>query len=224
MVKLAIVSAIMVLLTGCVIEKAVQPNTANYSPAAPVAEYPDTYSAGSIYVANRSVDLFHDRTAYRIGDILTINLSERTQSSKDQSTALSKSSSNSLSAPNFLGTAPSINGNEVGIDMSQSRNFAGDGSSDQSNALSGVITVSVVDVLPNGVMKVRGEKWLTLNQGDEYVRLSGLIRIEDVGADNSVDSARVGNARISYAGHGVHDQVNKQGWFDRFFSSEWWPL
>jgi len=212
------------ILSGCVIEQAAQPDTASYAPAIAQKQAPDVHSMGSIYVANRSVDLFHDRTAYRIGDILTVRLSERTRSSKDQSTEFSKSSSNSLTAPTILGQIPTIDGSDVSINSSQSRSFSGEGNSDQGNALSGTITVSVIDVLPNGIMQVRGEKWLTLNQGDEYVRLSGLVRIEDVSASNSVDSNRVANARITYTGKGVHDQANKSGWLDRFFSSEWWPL
>ncbi len=220
----ALIVCVILIISGCVIPPPEQADTMDYAPAIPVPEQPDVYSAGSIYVANRSVDLFHDRTAYRIGDILTINLSERTRSSKDQSTEISKSSSNNLDAPTLLGTVPTLNGNEISIDTAQDRNFSGEGSSDQSNALSGVITVSVVDVMPNGVMKVRGEKWLTLNQGDEYIRLTGLVRIEDVSADNSVNSSRVANARITYTGKGVHDQANRTGWLDQFFSSEWWPL
>jgi len=212
------------LLSGCVIEQAAKPDTEDYAPAIAQNQAPDVDSMGSIYVANRSVDLFHDRTAYRIGDILTVRLSERTRSSKDQSTEFSKSSSNSLTAPTILGQVPSLDGADVSINSSQSRSFAGEGNSDQGNALSGTITVSVIDVRPNGIMQVRGEKWLTLNQGDEYVRLSGLVRIEDVSANNSVDSNRVANARITYTGRGVHDQANKSGWLDRFFSSEWWPL
>jgi len=102
------------------------------------------------------------------------------------------------------------------------RAFDGKASSDQSNSLSGSISVTVSEVLPNGILRIQGEKWLRLNQGDEYIRLTGLVRPQDIGTDNTIPSSKVADARIAYGGTGDFDDVNRQGWLSRFFNSEWW--
>jgi flagellar L-ring protein precursor FlgH len=98
------------------------------------------------------------------------------------------------------------------------QSFSGSGSAAQDNQLSGEITVTVARVLPGGVLQVAGEKRLTLNRGEEQVQISGLVRIDDLGADNSIPSTRVADARIRYSGTGqVADQA-RQGWLSRFFA------
>jgi len=82
----------------------------------------------------------------------------------------------------------------------------------------------VIEVLPNGNLVIRGEKQLTLNQGDEYVQLSGIIRSIDLGPDNKIVSSKVANARITYSGQGLTHDSNKGGWGTRFFLSDKWPF
>ena len=94
--------------------------------------------------------------------------------------------------------------------------FESEAESLQSNSLSGNITVTVTEVLPNGLLVLRGEKWLRLNQGDEYIRLTGLAREEDVSSDNSIVSTKLADARISYSGTGALASSNRQGWASRF--------
>jgi hypothetical protein len=86
--------------------------------------------------------------------------------------------------------------------------FAGEASSNQSNSLSGSIAVQVSRVLPNGNLVVQGEKWIELNQGDEYIRLRGIIRPEDVSPTNTIPSTLVADARISYGGTGALNEAN----------------
>ena len=93
-----------------------------------------------------------------------------------------------------------------------------------SNSLSGNITVTVHDVLPNGVLMVKGEKWLTLNQGDEYIRISGMVRPQDIGSDNTVESTKLADARIAYSGTGSVNDSNVMGWMSRFFIGAIWPF
>ena len=104
------------------------------------------------------------------------------------------------------------------------RDFQGAAEADQSNSLAGSITVTVTEVLPNGVLRIRGEKWLSLTNGDEYIRLTGLVRPQDIQPDNTVASNRIADARFAYGGTGDFDQANQMGWLARFFNSEWWPL
>ena len=102
--------------------------------------------------------------------------------------------------------------------------FSGGGDSDQSNSLSGTITAVVAKVLPNGLLLVQGEKWFQLNRGEEYVRVSGLIRPEDVSGDNTVSSLRLADARIAYSGTGELAQANTAGWLTRFFLGTVFPF
>ena len=95
---------------------------------------------------------------------------------------------------------------------------------EQQNSLRGEITVSVHAVQPNGILEIRGEKWLTLNQGDEYIRLSGLVRADDIQNDNSVSSQRIADARISYAGRGALSDANAAGWLTRLFNHPLFPI
>ena len=90
--------------------------------------------------------------------------------------------------------------------------------------MNGSITVTVAEVLPNGNMIVRGEKWLTLNQGEEYIQISGIVRPQDVRTDNTIFSTLVADARIAYSGKGMLANANSPGWLARFFNSPIWPF
>jgi len=84
--------------------------------------------------------------------------------------------------------------------------------------------VAVHKILANGVLVVRGEKWLTLNQGDEYMRVTGLVRTDDIERDNTISSQRIANARISYAGRGALSDSNSAGWLTRIFNHPLFPI
>jgi flagellar L-ring protein precursor FlgH len=152
--------------------------------------------------------------------VVTVILQETTQASKRAGTSISKESSVGVTPPMLLGkTFP-----KAGIDLSAERGFEGDATSTQQNALSGALTVIVQEVLPNGLLRVAGEKSLTLNQGEEFVRLRGFLRAADIDADNQVSSLRVANARISYSGKGALANANEPGWLTRFFLGPWMPF
>ena len=121
--------------------------------------------------------------------------------------------------PITSGGTPILN-NEFGSDSS----FNGQADSSQSNSLDGSITVSVVDRLANGNLLVAGEKWITLNQGEEFIRVQGIIRPVDIRPDNSIPSTKVADARITYSGKGELANSNKPGWLSRFFNSPWFPF
>jgi flagellar L-ring protein precursor FlgH len=103
--------------------------------------------------------------------------------------------------------------------ISSSSEFAGNGSSNQSNSLTGAIAVQVARVLPNGNLIVQGEKWLALNKGEEFIQLRGIVRPQDISATNTIPSTLVADARISYGGTGVISRANSPGWFSKFFNS-----
>ncbi len=210
-------------LTGCV-SKPPEPDNPYYAPIQPAQMQQPKAVDGAIYQAGAGMDLYGDGRAHRVGDILTIQLTESTQSSKSATTSVSKDNSVSIGAPTVLGQQLSVFGNPLSASAETTSSFDGDGSSDMSNSLNGNITVTVHQILPNGTMLVRGEKWLTLNQGDEYIRISGLVRPQDIGPDNTVESTRLADARISYSGTGATHDANVMGWLARFFISPLWPF
>jgi len=118
----------------------------------------------------------------------------------------------------------SIGGNPFSAELQGTREFQGNGSADQRNALKGVLTAQVISVQPNGNMVIQGRKKLTLNQGDEYVVITGIIRRDDVRADNTISSTRVADAQIAYTGTGALADANSMGWLTRFFHSVIFPF
>lgn len=191
----------------------------------PTAAVPPPPTPGAIYREGYAITLYQDVKARHVGDILTIELVEQTQSSKEASTSTSKSQSIATDAGTLLGAPVVHAGNPIlQNSINASRDFDGAGSSRQRNSLSGNITVTVAEVLPNGNLVVRGEKSLTLNQGDEFIRISGIVRPVDIRPDNSVLSTRVADAKIIYGGRGALADANQQGWLARFFNSPLWPF
>ena len=175
---------------------------------------------GSLYASTQLFTLFQDRRAYRTGDILTVVLDEETRSSKDSGTSIGKNSDVAIGAPT-IGTRTI---DELKASLNADRNFSGEASANQRNSLSGSITVTVAEVMANGVLAIRGEKWLRLNQGDEYIRLRGLVRVDDITDQNRISSQRIANAQITYSGRGSLAEANQPGWLTRFFQSPIFPF
>lgn len=212
-------------LVGCAaIQQHQQMDDAKWAATAPVEQPTAPPADGSIYHDMQNMELFNDSRAHRIGDILTINLVEAMQASKKSETTTSKSDKVNVGAPQVLGQSLRVLGQSANSTLNSANSFDGAGSSTQSNQLSGQLTVTVAQRLSNGNLLVKGEKWLTINQGQELIRISGIVRAQDIGQDNSVDSTRVADARITYTGRGTLDQANTQGWLAKFFNSKWMPF
>lgn len=208
-----------------------KPGDAAYAPVAAPAMMPPPANDGGIfrpgdYHASRGIALYEDSRARHIGDVITVTLSERTTSSKSANTEIKKDNAIGIDAGTVLGTTPSFNDGRYTMEtaIGQNRDFAGEAAADQRNSLQGSITVMIADILPNGLFEVRGEKWLTLNRGEEFIRLRGFVRPDDVLPDNSVPSTKVADVRITYSGTGELAESNRQGWMSRFFNSEYWPF
>ncbi len=181
---------------------------------------PEAEVNGAIYHPGHDVALFENATARHVGDTVTIHLVESTAAQKSSSTSTAKTSKATMSAPVVLGSPISIHGtNILSGSLGNDSSFAGAGDSKQSNSLTGDITVTVIKRSPNGNLLVRGQKWLGINQGKEFVRLQGVIRPVDIAPDNSVASAKVADAKISYGAKGALNDANQPGLLSRFFSS-----
>lgn len=175
--------------------------------------------SGGVFNTATTRSLAADGRAFRPGDTLTITLRETTQASKHADTRFGKSSELSVKPGMLLG-----NPVDIATSAAANRKFDGGGSSSQQNTLHGEITVIVSKVLPGGLLQVRGEKILSLNQGEEVMRLTGYVRPADIDTNNRVSSPRIANARIQYIGKGALSDSNSAGWLTRFLTSPWMPF
>lgn len=220
-------SVALFLLGGCAStnQPPVQANDPSFAPVVPDYPRETIVEDGSLFRPYMANSLYSDVTARRVGDIITVTLSENTQASKSADTSTAKDTNINLDPITGLaGQALNLGGQSVQLGISSARDFTGDAAANQSNSLTGAISVTVVDVLPNNNLVIRGEKWLTLNHGDEYIRLTGIIRPADISPENEIVSTKVANARIQYSGTGTFARAQEKGWLTQFFDSTWWPL
>jgi flagellar L-ring protein precursor FlgH len=186
---------------------------------------PTPRTEGAIYQAGQQMELFSDLKARRVGDVLTIVLNEVTNASKSATTTTAKTTTVANSAPTIFGQSMTVRGRPIlSTTLNGADAFSGAGTSAQSNSLAGSLTVTVMDVQGNGNLVVQGDKTLHLNQGDEFVHISGVVRPADIATNNTVTSDKLADARISYKGKGVVDSSNRMGWLARFFNSAFSPF
>lgn len=206
-------------MSGPRVSEHIQSDDPAYAPVYPDGIKPSQAPTGGIYKTSMGDVFFGDQTASKVGDVLTINLNENTTSTKANTAAISKTSSASIPNPKVLGQTLNMDTDVP----AQTTNFTGNASANQNNSLAGTITVTVYKVYPNGLLAVRGEKWLKLNQGNEYLRFSGVVRKRDISPDNTVESARIADARITYSGTGEVASGSEQGWVSRLLNSREMP-
>ena len=172
---------------------------------------------GGIYKASSNGLFASDIRARDVGDILTVSLLETFSATKSQTAASAKNDSFAVTLPTGLPNmfTGGYDKNAAGLNAGTTRSFSGSGNAAQSNSLTGFLTVMVTRVFDNGNMEIAGQKKLRLNNGDEYVRLTGLIRPEDITANNVVLSNRIADAEIIYVGAGELADSSRQGWLSR---------
>jgi flagellar L-ring protein FlgH len=221
LLTLAVGVALVFLLAGCFGGPRIDNFDATLPQEIPVAQAAN----GAIFHAGFDVALFENATARRVGDTVTINLIESTAAQKSSSTTTAKKTKVDMPGPTLLGLPVTLGGTEVlAAELENNRSFDGSGDSQLSNKLQGNITVTVAQRLANGNLLVRGQKWIGINQGREYVRIQGVIRPLDILPDNSIPSYKVADASISYGGQGPLADANRPGLLSRFFNSRWNPL
>jgi len=209
--KIALCALAFVLLTAAHKKTPAEDFAVSY-PAAPEP----LPANGAIFQASRGyAPLTSGARAAQVGDLITIELVERTQASKSSTADTGRQGNIGLSLPT-TGPLSAIKSSSTALGGNSS--FTGKGEAAQSNLLTGEISVTIAAVYPNGTMLVRGQKQLRLNQGDEFIQISGLIRQTDIDQDNHVLSSRVADARITYTGKGDIARASRQGWLQHFFS------
>jgi flagellar L-ring protein precursor FlgH len=206
---------------GCHTAKPAKPDDA----LAWTREEPAPATNGAIYQAGREVVYAENPIAHHVGDIVTIVLNEATAAQKSATTTTSKATTATMPGSTLIGKAVTLHGASIlSNNINDATKFDGEGASEESNSLTGYLTATVLKVLPNGNLFIAGEKQMALNQGKEYVRVTGVIRPIDLAADDSIPSYRVASAKITYNGKGAVADANAQSWLSRFFNSPWAPF
>jgi flagellar L-ring protein precursor FlgH len=206
-----------------------------YAPTVALPPAPTPHGNGSIYQSGHANAWFENIRARRVGDLLTVKLVESTNATKQTSTNVDKTTSTSITAPTTFGTTtefslpgvlPLARTKDLNIsaDLDSEHEFEGSGDSSQSNAFSGDITVTVHEVLPNGYLVVKGEKRIGMSEGNEYIKLSGIVRPVDIDSSNTVLSTRLADPTIVYIGDGPIANSNMMGWLAKFFMGALMPF
>lgn len=229
--KIFLKSAFGLVVIGTLAACAAPQPIPDWEPAFPEAPPVEDFGPpnGAIYQQQVGAALFSDVKARRVGDTLTVRLVENTSASTSASTATSKDTTAEISNPTVFGRSPTRRDDSgalplFGGALDSGVEFDGTGTSSQSNNMEGNMTVTVYQRLPNGNLMVKGERWITVNQGREFLRIAGIVRPADIATDNSVPSFKIADARIDYRGTGAIDDANRQGWLARFFQSPWMPF
>lgn len=222
--RIAIILA-AALAQACAVLPSEDLERGNYAATMPEPIAVNSAQPGTIFRSDAPMGLFMDMRARSVGDILTIQLTEQTNASKESSTSSSRGTDIDTGIPIFAGRPITSGGtNILNTEIGSSNSFNGQADASQSNSLSGSITVTVAERLPNGNLLVRGEKWITLNHGEEFIRVQGIVRPVDIGPSNSIPSTKVADAKITYSGKGSLANANRPGLLARFFNSPWFPL
>ena len=213
----SIAVGLLALLSNCAAIQTTPPSAVHQ----PMSVRPEAMATalpanGAIYQTVQARPLFEDRRARRIGDTITINLVERNTAEKSANANATRNGNMSAGiGPINRLPLSGLNGLELEADAES--DFNGKGAAAANNVFNGTITVTVIDVYPNGNLLVSGEKMVAINQGNEFIRFSGVINPNTVTTANSVQSTQVADARIEYRGSGFIDESNTMGWLQRFF-------
>ncbi len=212
------IAVALLLLAGCadVVPKPIvqQPMTAR--PPKAVADVEPSGGIFQLRVGGSYHPLFEDRRARQVGDTLIVTINENTSASKKSSTDASRASSSALSISPITGL-PTLGLQNASLTASNASKFAWAGDAAATNAFTGTITVTVTEVLENGNLVVSGEKQVAVNQGTEFVRLSGVVNPDYILSGNTVSSTQVADARVEYKANGFIDEAQQMGWMQRIF-------
>lgn len=213
----SIAVGLLALLSGCAAIQTTPPSAVHQ----PMSVRPEAMATalpanGAIYQTVQARPLFEDRRARRIGDTITINLVERNTAQKSANANATRNG-NMTAGIGPINRLPLSGLNGLELEADAESDFNGKGAAAANNVFNGTITVTVIDVYPNGNLLVSGEKMVAINQGNEFIRFSGVINPNTVTTANTVQSTQVADARIEYRGSGFIDESNTMGWLQRFF-------
>lgn len=182
--------------------KEVAPGDPKFRPIRSSLVKPIQLPSGSLFNSQRSIGLYSPTRHYQVGNMILVEVKEKTSANKSVKFKTDKTGLFELK-PVTLNAGPiKVGKNDLNANYEQEKEFNSSAQTNQKNSLKGDITVYVIEVLNNGNLIVAGEKWITLNTGQEYIRFSGEVRVSDISIDNTILSVKVGNSHIEYSGVG----------------------
>jgi flagellar L-ring protein precursor FlgH len=213
--------ALVALLTGCAAPGPL-PSDPNFGPAMPMPRAAEVAPTGGIFRAGAVDGMLSQNRRFQVGDVITVLLSESTQANRQQSTDLSREASNNVIPQGLTNRIAGASSLLNGVNLNNaSIETSGTGSANQRASLNGSVSVTVVEVLPNGNLVLRGEKQMTLSEGTEVIQVSGIVRAEDIAPNNTVQSRRLADARFIYRGEGDIARTSAPGWGTRGLMRLW---
>lgn len=213
-IALVVLAVFMLVIAGCA--QIPRASVVGEQEQTNIVDRPPPIPNGSIYQARQGYQpLFEDRRPRAIGDILTIMMDEQVSASQNSQSSANRSGAAGLDIAQIPDIIDFLE--DFGFDVSGDNVFSGGGSTQANNTMTGTITVSVLEVMNNGNLRVRGEKQIAINQGTEFIRFSGVVNPRTITAQNTVPSTQVADARIEYVGDGYINEAQHMGWLQRFF-------
>lgn len=183
---------------------------------------------GSLWIDGGPLSqMFINQKAAKIGDILTIRIVESSKASNKASTKTNRKSDVGASLTNFFNLEKQFPASQPffnpfsGLKAGMESDFNGTGSTNRSGDLTAIITVRIVDELPNGNLMVRGSREVSVNNEVQLITLSGIVRPQDISSDNVVMSTYISDAKIAYSGKGVINDRQRPGWLARILDFVW---
>lgn len=209
-----VVASAVAAAAGCA--QLPQPSVVGEQEMVPVAVPPPAQPDGSIFqVRSGYYPLFEDRRPRMAGDVLTVVFNEQVSASKSSESNAGRTGASSLTSTAVPDGLESLT--DYGFEIEGASDFEGGGASEARNTFSGTLTVTVLQVLGNGNLRVRGEKQILINQGTEFIRFSGVVDPREISGSNTVRSTQVADARIEYVGDGYINEAQYMGWLQRLF-------
>ena len=222
LIALTVLSSALVLV-GCSTPGPIASDP-NFAPTMPAPRAAEALPTGSIFRASLAEGMLSQTRKFQVGDVITVLLSESTQANRQQSTDISRESTNTAIPQGITDRVAKSSSLLQGINLNESTiESSGSGAANQRASLNGAISVTVVEVLPNGSLVIRGEKQMTLSEGTEVIQVSGIVRAEDIAPNNTVQSRRLANARFIYRGEGEMAKASQPGWGTRALT-RFWPF
>jgi flagellar L-ring protein precursor FlgH len=214
LMRLTTATCVVIGLSACSsVPSSNMSHSPQFEPVYPMAAAPAKPATGAIYVGRQSDSWFGKSKSFQVGDVITVLLNESSQASRTQNGSITRESKNDMVPTGLANWGKGVGGWMNGIKMDgSSMSNKGTGAADQQATLTGSVAVSVVEVMPNGNLVLRGEKQLALTEGSEIIQVAGIIRPDDVAPNNTVQSRRLANAQIAYRGSGDLANATKAGW------------
>ena len=214
-------ASLAALLAGCGQAPVKLTHSPDFAPVFPAPQEIRAEATGSIFTGNQGDNWFGRSVIYQVGDTLTVLLDESTQAARQQNTTVSRESSNDVMTPGLIAKLPGTSTLSGMKTDGSTISSDGKGETGQTATLKGSITTSIVQVLANGNLVLRGEKQLALSEGTEVIQLSGIVRPADISPNNTVQSRRLANAQIAYRGTGDLSNTARPGWATRTLLNLW---